>query len=376
MPRAAALYPFVLGTALALSLIRYDRTILVLLLGFLIVAHRELGAAFRAKPWLATAVAALLAWVVGLCWWRGDRLAIQFLVQYAGFAAAFCAAAAILQAGRPGSSDRRLLLGFLVAVSLLLVVPRDVLHGDFLKVFRPDEPYGGRWSLVFNNPNVYGIVMATGFCLAVASWREGTLPAWALAGLGALFLFQVAMSGSRNALGVAGLGALAMVLLSWRGGSARAMRVAAILLVAVIALAVGYLAATGRLTHANESQGFGTTLDARLYAWRLGSDAVAAAPVLGIGTRAMLMGEPLRHAHNLALGIAMEFGLVGLVLALVVAVLALWRAPAVALVALIPAFAGQAIDDFHFQRSFGLMTAVLLAATAFPRTDRVPGASA
>lgn len=374
MPDAARLYPVLLGAVLALSLIRYDRTVLVLLLGFLLHARHALSAAIRARTDLAIAVALLLAWVAGLCWWRGDRLALQFLVQYAGFAALFFATAAMQAAGRPGWMDRRLLLGFLLVVSLLLVVPRDILHGDFLKAFRPDEAFEGRWSLVFNNPNVYGMVMATGFCLAVALWREGRLQAWLLAGLGALFLFQVAMSGSRNAFGVAGLGAAALVLLAWRGDGARAMRLAALALVAAIALAIAYLAATGQLTHSGQLQA--TTLEVRMHAWRQTIDQVAAYPWTGIGTEALLTGRPHRHAHNLPLTFAAEFGLVGLALAVSVVVLALRGASVLALVPLIPAFAGQVIDDFHFQRTFGLMAAVLLAGAAFSRTDRAPSASA
>ncbi len=374
MPGPAALYPALLGAVLGLSLIRYDRSVLVLLVAFLLHARRELGDAVRARTDLAVAVAALLAWVATLSWWRGDRLALQFLVQYAGFAALFFATAATLASGRPGWMDRRLLLGFLVVVSLLLVVPREVLHGDFLKAFRPDEAFEGRWSLVFNNPNVYGMVMATGFCLAVTLWREGRLQAWLLAGLGGLFLFQVAMSGSRNAFGVAGLGAAALVLLAWRGDGARAMRLAAVALVAAIGLAIAYLAATGQLTHSGQLQS--TTLEVRLHAWRQTLDQVAAHPWTGIGTEALLTGRPHRHAHNLPLTFAAEFGLVGLALALVVVVLALRGATALALVPLIPVFAGQVIDDFHFQRTFGLMAAVLLAGAAFPRTDRAPPASA
>ena len=56
--------------------------------------------------------------------------------------------------------------------------------------------------------------------------------------------------------------------------------------------------------------------------------------------------------------------------------LALRGASVLALVPLIPVFAGQVIDDFHFQRSFGLMAAVLLAGAAFPTKDRVPPAYA
>jgi len=374
MPAAARLYPLLLGAVLGLSLIRYDRTVLVLLVLFLLHARKELGDALRARTGLAVAVAALLAWVAGLCWWRGDRLALQFLAQYAGFAALFFAAAAMLATGRPGWMDRRLLLGFLLAVSLLLVVPREVLHGDYLKAFRPDEAFEGRWSLVFNNPNVYGMVMATGFCLAVTLWREGRLQAWLLAGLGALFLFQVAMSGSRNAFGVAGLGAAALVLLAWRGDGARAMRLAAVALVAAIGLAIAYLAATGQLTHAGQMQA--TTLEVRMHAWRQTIDQVAAHPWTGIGTEALLTGRPVRHAHNLPLTFAAEFGLVGLALALAVVVLALRGASILALVPLIPVFAGQMIDDFHFQRTFGLMAAVLLAGAAYSTTDRAPPASA
>ena len=59
MPVAARLYPLLLGAVLALSLIRYDRTVLVLLLAFLIHARRELGEAVRTRLGLAAAVALL-----------------------------------------------------------------------------------------------------------------------------------------------------------------------------------------------------------------------------------------------------------------------------------------------------------------------------
>jgi len=373
-PRDA--YPVVALGALALSLIRYDRTALVLLLCFVAAAWRDVAAAARARPGLFAALAALMAWVAALALWRGDRLALQFLAIYAGYAAMFVAAGAIHARGRPAAADMKLLLGFLVAVSLLLLVPRGILHGDFLKVFRPDEIFAGRWTLIFNNPNVYGIVMATGFCLAVALWRLRTLPAPVLLAAGLLFLFQIAMSGSRNAVGVAGLGALAFAWFGLRDRGALAARALAVALVLAIAGAVAYLAATGRLTHPNQAHGFDSTLDVRLGAWRQALERIAAHPWTGIGTQAILTGQPHRHAHNAALTWAMEFGLVGTALAALFLFLALRRASLAALVPLIPALAGQAIDDFHFQRSFGLLAAMLLAGAAWARTDRAPPASA
>lgn len=379
--QARALYPVLVAAVLALSLIRYDRTALALLLLFLVLARDSLSAAARARPDVIAAAFALFAWVAALCLWRVDRLALQFLVQYAGYAAMFLAAASMLAEGRSAAADRVLLLWCLAAVCVLLLVPRELLYSDFLKVFRPDEPFAGRWSLVFNNPIVYAIIMATGFCLAIAAWRDGRLPVGGLAALSALFLFQIAMSGSRNGVGVAGLGALALVALSFGASGTKLLRAGAVVLAAAIALGIAYLAATGRLTHVNDAHGFGTTMDVRLAAWRVALEKIAAHPLTGVGTEAILTAQPFRHAHNVLLTWAMEFGLVGLGLAILLLVLALRRAPAAALIPLIPALAGQMIDDFHFQRSFGLLTAVLLADAAFARppvarTDRDPPASA
>ncbi|MCC6467362.1 MAG: O-antigen ligase family protein [Alphaproteobacteria bacterium] len=373
---ATRLYPPLLPAVLALSLIRYDRTILAILALFLAGNGRGLAEAVRQRPDVVVAAVLLFAWIASLSLWRGDRLALQFLVQYAGAFALFLAAGAMAARGRPAAEDHRLILGFLVAASLLLLVPAAALYGDFLKVFRPDEEFAGRWSLIFNNPNVYGIVMATGFCLAVALWQAGRLSAPGLAALAALFLFQVAMSESRNAYGVAGLGALALAALVLRGRGAWLMRGLAVLLVAAIGAGIAYLAATGRLTHANEAQGFGTTLDARLHAWRQTIGQIAGHPWVGVGTGILLTGQPHRHAHNVVLTWAAEFGLVGLALALACLIACLRRARAVALVPLIPALAGQTIDDFHFQRTFALIVAALLAGVAFARTGRAPQAAA
>ncbi|MCC7047235.1 MAG: O-antigen ligase family protein [Alphaproteobacteria bacterium] len=373
---ARQIYPAVLLAVLALSLIRYDRTILAILALFLAANGRGLAEAVRRRPDVAATAAALFAWIAALSLWRGDRLALQFLVQYAGVFALFLAAGAMAAHGRAASEDHRLILGFLVAASLLLLVPATVLYGDFLKVFRPDEAFAGRWSLVFNNPNVYGIVMATGFCLAIALWQAGRLSAPVLAAAAALFLFQVAMSESRNAFGVAGLGALALAAIALGGRGAWLMRGLALLLAAAIGAGIAYLAATGRLTHANETQGFGTTLDVRLHAWRQTVGQIADHPWAGVGTGVLLTGQPHRHAHNVALTWAAEFGLVGLILALACLVACLRRARPAALVPLIPALAGQMIDDFHFQRSFALIVAALLAGVAFARTDRAPPAAA
>jgi len=370
---ARRLYPAAAIAALSLSLIRYDRTALALLLAFLLLAWREAVAALRARLDVAAAAFLLFAWIAALSLWRGDRLALQFLVQYAGFLALFLAAGAMQAAGRRPGDDQALAFWFLLAVSALLLVPASILYADFLKVFRPDEFYLGRWSLVFNNPNVYGMVMATGFCLAVALWHAGRLPAWGLAAAGLLFLFQVAMSRSRNAYGVAGIGALVLAALAMRRGGAPALRGLAALLVVAIGGAIAYLAATGRLTHANEAHGFGTTLDVRIHAWRTAIDQVSRHPWVGVGVQALLTGEPHRHAHNVALTLAAEFGLVGLALALAFLAACLRHAGLAALVPLIPAFAGQMIDDFHFQRTFGLLTTLLMAGVAFARTDRGPG---
>ena len=53
MPGAARLYPVLLGAVLGLSLIRYDRSVLVLIVVFLIHARKEFGAALRARTDLA-----------------------------------------------------------------------------------------------------------------------------------------------------------------------------------------------------------------------------------------------------------------------------------------------------------------------------------
>lgn len=372
---APRLFPVAATAALGLSLIRYDRTILALLAAFCVLAWREVRSALRGRPDVAFAALLLFAWVAALSLWRGDRLAVQFLVQYAGCFALFLAAGAMQTAGRRPSDDHLLAFWFLLAVSLLLLVPSSVLYADFLKVFRPDEAFAGRWSLVFNNPNVYGIAMAAGFCLAIALWRAGRLPAWGLLAASLVFLFQVAMSRSRNAYGVAGLGALALAALAMRQGGALLLRGLAALLVLAIGGAIAYLAATGRLTHANEAHGFATTLDVRFHAWRTTVEQVARHPWTGVGVQALLTGGPHRHAHNLPLTFAAEVGLVGLALALAFLAACLRRASLAAVVPLIPALAGQMIDDFHFQRTFGLLTALLLAGVAFARTDRGPGAA-
>ena len=72
----------------------------------------------------------------------------------------------------------------------------------------------------------------------------------------------------------------------------------------------------------------------------------------------------------------MQFGLVGLALALACLFLCLRRARVAALAPLIPVLAGQMIDDFHFQRTFGLIAVALLAGVAFATTDRAPRAVA
>jgi O-antigen ligase len=148
------------------------------------------------------------------------------------------------------------------------------------------------------------------------------------------------------------------------------------MLVAAIGGGIAYLAATGRLTHANEAHGFGTTLDVRVHAWRAALDQVGQHPWVGVGTEALLTDQSHRHAHNVVLTWAAEFGLVGLALALACLFCCLRRARLAALVPLIPVLAGQMIDDFHFQRTFGLLAAVLLAGVAFARMDRDPRAAA
>ena len=353
---------------LALSTIRYDKAVAGLCLLFCALHWRAGIAAFERRRGLVLATLALIAWIAALTWLRDDRISRILLSQYASFALCFLAGLVALERVEDAARTARIVLLFILLLPAIFVfVPESIVQADYMKVLHPFAMQHGRWTSIFGNANNFGIAMAAGIGLAISLWLERIIGGALLLTAGAIFGGQIYLSGSRNAVAtVAILSLLAALTLLFRERPAAFGRPGPAVCAAVGVPVILLVAATTAVYFAPENhwgRSFVIPLGIRQIAWSQFPQLVLERPFTGTSAAAFLVGGPVAHGHNLALTLAVEWGLVGLGLSLCWA-WQFFRAGAwtmARLIAVTPFLAGQVVDDFHYFRPFGLLAAMVAA---------------
>lgn len=358
-------------------------------------SRREIGPLLRRHAFLLSAVGALLAWTALSAVASPDRgTAIRLAVKAALFAAGF--AGLLVRFAEPERAGRslRTLLGFLVVLALLGVAESFFPHSLLYGLFREERSLSilPRISSVLPWPNPYGVLMAAGVALAEGMAAAGLLKRRTALAASLLFLSQVAQSGSRNAWAVAllVLGVLAFRALvnrsSLRTAGLAAFFAAGLFLLPVAAyqLRIEESSPVARALLPAEFVGSSSLSDPMLSLslrgkiWRLAFQCIPFQPVLGLGPGVFtrhatpsILSQPGLNAHSLPLNLAVDLGLPGLALGVLVLVAlrpARWlRYPAGG--ALAALLAGQVVDCFLYEPATLVVMMACAAAVASPRED-------
>lgn len=383
------------------------------LIGGLLLVAAPAGAFRRVlsshRPFVG-ALLALFAWSA-LSALASDHLATAIRPLARAIALAPAALALFLYFREPERrrSGERVLLGILAALALLGVVESFAPGSELFRIFRSERSLTilPRIASLFPSPNPYGVLMATAFALSEGLARRRRLAPAPSAAASLLFLSQAAQSGSRNAWGVV---VLVLVALAATGTGRRRRPVAGLIvfgamlwLLPVPAYQLGIEARSpvarslldDRYRNSPSLADPLQSLALRSKLWRAAVAEVRDRPLLGVGpgvfTRVVaptVIPREGLNAHNLPLGLAVDIGLPGLLLAIAaLATLRPWRSEAepwrLPLAAML---VGQLFDCFLYE-PVSVLTFVALAAGAAgeadgaaaggsPAADRIAGSSA
>ena len=351
---------------------------------------------WRASRPLLPATAALVAWGVAVSalseypeisfrYWVLD---LAYLVVFAGFLFVF-AAPSLHVAGYLAA------FCFLVGLALMGVVELAFPGSAVFRAFRtPDSLLTyPRIASLLPSPNTYGALMVLGLALGERLRARGRLRGAVYVGTVSLFTFQVAQSGSRNAWLVLA-GALAWMVIRrmvspWRGVGLAAGFALSLVLLPVPARQAGikpptFVPQASFLVREGDLQSTAlcpapVTLGLRLALWREAVSEIGRRPLQGIGLGVFqktvgprVMNKEGFHTHNLLLGIVVETGLVGLVLAGLWLASALRRWPAasdLAEVAVAVVMGGQVFDFFVQDHTFTTIAVLAWASFVSPWQD-------
>lgn len=359
----------------------------------LAAAHRDLPALLRRHARLLAAATALLLWTwVSAAASPKPDVALRIAAKSTLYAVTFLALLVLFDGEERSRRSLRALFTFLVVLAFLGVAESLFPESLLFRLFRDDRSLTilPRISSILPWPNPYGVLMAAGVALS-----EGMVAARLLAARPALlasllFLTQVAQSGSRNAWAVTTLVLLAM---AWRAlrrrTSLRSLALAAffgaglvLLPVAAFQLRIERSSPVARALLPGKYVGSPSLADPMLSLnlrgriWRQAVECIPYQPVLGLGpgvftrfaTPSILNRQGL-NTHCLPLNLAVDLGLAGLALGLLVLVAlrpARWLAlPAGGALALL--LAGQLVDCFLYEPATLLVMMSCAAAVASPR---------
>ena len=282
--------------------------------------------------------------------------------------------------------------GFLLGLAALGVVETFFPESALFALFRTDGSLSitPRVASLLGWPNQFGVLMAVGIVLTELLGRRGFFGprlGWLCI---AVFLTQAAQSGSRNSW-LTLLGALVWMAARRMVPARRAAGVGALFIVIVLMLPVS-ARQTGLWDHSWSPARFddqpwtpslsspGLSLSLRTQLWREAVLEIRDHPVAGLGLEVYeievgprVMGRRGFNAHNLALNVAAELGLVGLALAFVVGVqFVRSRSPDTDLAeaALVTMLGGQILDCFVHDATF--MSLLYFFAAAFVWQGRDP----
>lgn len=346
----------------------------------------------RHRPVLL-ALTALIAWsfaasALGLF----PALSLYFWVKYQVFTVLFVGFLCLLGTQTRWNRAFDLVICFLLLLAVLGALEVVFPGSAFFRLFRSDQSLTiyPRVASVLPWPNQYGVLMGVGALLAQLRRPENPVVnrlSWIAT---IFFLTQVAQSGSRNAWLVLLFGLLWVV--GRRFLSVRRGLVVGVIFIAIIFVLPVSSRQTGIwdeppvemtqfLLRENESASTslsppGLSLSLRSKLWREGWASLRDHPMTGIGLDAFsrtggvrVMGKEGFNTHNLPLNIAVELGLVGLVLASLLAFqLARNRKPGnrLAEAAMVMVLGGQVIDCFIYDAAFMMLGCFFAAALITP----------
>lgn len=213
-------------------------------------------------------------------------------------------------------------------------------------------PDGLRAASLLGNANALGVLLVATFLVTLARMPEGAWALLAVQGLGVL------LTGSRLAVG---LGLVVAVAAAVRGPLRHWWGVVACWIAAAVAVLVDRFAASGA---------------DRLALWQAALGELVHAPIAGRGPAPAVYQVagigPTTHAHNEALQIVVEYGVIGLgllVLTVILAARAALRSPRDGLLlAAAAALAACGFTDFGLRiPGIALTVAMLLSAAPAPR---------
>lgn len=383
------------------------------LFGALLLAAAPPGATrdlLSSRRGLVAALAALFGWSALSALASGHvATAIRPLARAIALAPAALALFVLFRDPATRRRGERVLLGVLAALAVLGIVESFAPGSGLFRVFRTEQSLTilPRIASLLPSPNPYGVLMATAFALSEGLARRGRLAPAASAAASLLFLSQVAQSGSRNAWGVV---VLVLVALAATGNGGRLRPLAGGLLFAAMlwllpvpAYQLGLEARSPvarslldeRFRNAPSLADPLQSLSLRSKLWRAALAEIRERPLLGVGpgvfTRVVaptVIPREGLNAHNLPLGLAVDVGLPGLLLA--IAALATlrpwrreadpWRLPLAAMLV------GQLLDCFLYEPVSVLLFVALAAGAAgeaegaaaggSPAADRSAGSTA
>lgn len=302
---------------------------------------------------LVLALVALGAWTVGVGLASTGDLAVALWMPWllAMGALATVAADRLHAEGRAVALDGLVVVGAALGVSAVLDWAMGVGEGEHLPV---------RAATLMGYPNVAGVLLVATASVTLYLHRVGRLSGGPAIGLVTLMVVGVLATGSRLALL---LTLAAIVLVAGRRRTRTSVVTASAVALPVVALLV---------------QRFATSSTERLRLWADAVSQIAVHPVTGRGPTPVVLdsslgGKPTTHAHDEVLQVGVEYGVVGLGLALLVLVLvvAALRArrlvdPLLALACV--AVASLALTDFALRTT----AAALVLAVLVPFTWRPP----
>jgi len=365
-------------------------------LGLILISPAGAAATWRRHRSILFAVAALSGWALVSCAFAlFPAFSLHAWVKFQVYVVAFAGFLCLLADADCHRRAFDLVIRALLVLAVLGVLEVVFPGSAFFRLFRSDQSLTiyPRVASVLPWPNQYGVLMGVGALLIQRRRIEGGLGRATSWFATLLLLTQVAQSGSRNAWLVLVLG------LAWAAGRGilglgRSLVVGVLFLAVVLVLPVSsrqtglwdepLVESTSFILRENEAHSTslsppGLSLSLRRQLWQEGWEELSKHPITGIGLDAFprtggvaVMGRQSFNTHNLALNIAVELGLVGLVLALVVAArLVRRRNPnsRLAEMALVMMLGAQVLDCFVYDAAYMTLGCFFAAALVTPSEE-------
>ncbi len=314
-------------------------------IGLMVLHRKDIGTTFLKYRtlFLLTLAVGLWGWVAALAGWD-PALSIRWLIKAGGWTVVFVGATLASRDQEHASALVKTLWLFLILLTLGGVTESIFPNLSLWRVFRTEDSLSiqPRVAGFLGWPNQFGLIMAGGLFLNEALGAAGIINRWAIRIARVALITQVAQTGSRNAyltFMIVLVAGTAMRSTHWK----RALAVALIFSAAVVLLPVAALQAglgkvyVPQLEPALKGRTWelsprGQTLSLRSKLWRQAAAEISFDPWTGIGPNVFqesvgprVMKHTGFNAHNLLLQIAVETGLIGLVLALAWAVVLVSR---------------------------------------------------